>query len=1234
MVDLVHGRRATAGLALGALAAVVPLAIAGNATNTKRHEPRLAAAHAQVSAQTALARLPLSFQPAAGAPGRFVANGPGYSIGLSRRGSVLALTSGEKRAALVRTALAGARGVAPRPESRLPGVANIYRGTRSHWRRNVPTFARVRYRGVYHGIDAVFHGRRGRLEYDFQVAPHADPGQIGLALTGARGLAVAPNGDLVVRVAGAALRQKRPVAYQGHTRVAAGYRLSHGRVSFTLGRYDHSRPLVIDPVLSYSSYLGGSHADVPTSIALGSDGSVYVAGTTASDDFPAATARDSFRSDNDAFVSKVNAGGASIAWTAQIGGVLAKSGTADDNGTAIAVDNGNGVALVGSTLSSDFPESNTGNNREPLDPDECGDASKSAFLVRFGSTGGLGYASCFGGGGSDVATGVAVRYKAGAGTTPSTTDIVVSGNTTSTDFSQVNTATDSAAKAGFQTTNAGGQDGFVIDAIFKTGGTASYCTSSGFPGGPYHHCAFLGYSTYVGGTSQDSADVVTVDPSTTGGPYAYFSGLTYSSGLDTGGTGTGSADTTNGNADVGKLDLSQAGSGSKLFLHYYGGNGTDTPHGIALTTKYLYVVGDTTSTNLPLPTGGNLVEGSGQDGFIGDFNIGGTGNGGVVSSTYVGGTGTDTLNSIAVQETATDIAQYVIGTTTSGFDTDFQQHNAITTSSGSSCVAGNTQVLIVKRIEGAGTPGAVISCLGGAGPDLGTGIAVPSSPTDGRMFITGVSGSFPLAGTGGQPGYGGGTTDGFVGLVTQTPPTITGGPADGAIVGSSSTQFTYTTSESDMKFGCSTPQAGLLVAGHRGTTNCPANGTASYSGLADGTHTFEVTTLDPFGSESAPTARTFTVDTTPPTAFDLVAPADGDSPGNQPTFSWGESTDASPVSYTLLVSGQAPQAVPSSACSAGVCSAQAASPILGGSHTWSVLATDGATPANSTSSPTRSFSVVDPPVARFTIAPNPVLVGKTATFDASASADATHAITDYQWDLDGNGSFETDSGTSPTTTHSYASPGTVSVGLQVSVATGETATSTQDVKVTDPTGVANQIGVSIDKGAQYTNDPKVTLTIVAPASTTQLLISNDGGFAGALPIPLKGEVDWKLDSSGPERLPKTVYVRFLSGPFASPNYTDDIILDERPPVVDSASVATPASASRAATAAKLHKYKVKVKAHDTNSGVKGVQVAVSKKKAGKLLKYKKSLSVKLGSRPKFIRAKDRAGNYSHWKKLR
>jgi hypothetical protein len=180
---------------------------------------------------------------------------------------------------------------------------------------------------------------------------------------------------------------------------------------------------------------------------------------------------------------------------------------------------------------------------------------------------------------------------------------------------------------------------------------------------------------------------------------------------------------------------------------------------------------------------------------------------------------------------------------------------------------------------------------------------------------------------------------------------------------------------------------------------------------------------------------------------------------------------------------------------------------------------------------------------------------------------------------------------------------------------------------------ADQLGVSINSGAQYTRTPDVKLALKFPNTTTQFLISNDGGFLTPTTFVPNQSVAWKLDSSGPERLPKTVYVRFLLGPIVSETYTDDIILDETPPTVDQATVVPPAGAT-AVHAAKLVKYTVKLKASDKTSGVDAVQITAKKSKPGRFLAYKRKLKVRASTRKLYVRARDRAGNLSRWKKAR
>jgi hypothetical protein len=252
--------------------------------------------------------------------------------------------------------------------------------------------------------------------------------------------------------------------------------------------------------------------------------------------------------------------------------------------------------------------------------------------------------------------------------------------------------------------------------------------------------------------------------------------------------------------------------------------------------------------------------------------------------------------------------------------------------------------------------------------------------------------------------------------------------------------------------------------------------------------------------------------------------------------------------------------------------------------------------------------------------------------DASASNDpAGGKIVRYEWDLDGDGAFETDGGATSTITKAFNASGTYILAVRVTDPVGQTRVAATTLIVTSPPLPVGQLGVTINNGAQYTRTADVTLNLKFPTATTQLLVSNDGGFLAPTTFAPKPEIAWKLDSSGPERLPKTVYVRFLLSGIVSETYTDDIILDETPPVVNTAQV-VPASGE--ARAAKLSPFTVKVKATDSNSGVDALQITAKKSTPGRFLKYKTTLKVKSPTRKLYVRARDRAGNLSAWKKAR
>ncbi len=224
--------------------------------------------------QAALARLPLRFEENHGqAPGdtRFLAHAEGFRLELTAHGPAMAVGSRRVDLRLV--------GSNPAPaiegEKRMAAPTNYFVGRREHWVTGVTNYGQVRYRAVYPGIDAVYYGNQNQLEYDFVVAPGADPGAIRLQFRGADRVRVTHEGDLSVEAGGQPILQKRPRVYQDGREVAAHYQVDeHGQASIELGNYDRSRELVIDPILMYCTYLGTSGNDQVTSDQDGAEGPV------------------------------------------------------------------------------------------------------------------------------------------------------------------------------------------------------------------------------------------------------------------------------------------------------------------------------------------------------------------------------------------------------------------------------------------------------------------------------------------------------------------------------------------------------------------------------------------------------------------------------------------------------------------------------------------------------------------------------------------------------------------------------------------------------------------------------------------------------------------------------------------------------------------------------------------------------------------------------------------------
>jgi hypothetical protein len=249
---------------------------------------------------------------------------------------------------------------------------------------------------------------------------------------------------------------------------------------------------------------------------------------------------------------------------------------------------------------------------------------------------------------------------------------------------------------------------------------------------------------------------------------------------------------------------------------------------------------------------------------------------------------------------------------------------------------------------------------------------------------------------------------------------------------------------------------------------------------------------------------------------------------------------------------------------------------------------------------------------------------------------------DYQWSVDEGASFPFDTGQERIFRHAFSQPGTYHVIARATSGAWSATASTSAIKITAaPPSPDGPQGVSIDDGAQYTNSPTVQLYanwLSSPGviCSDAMVISNDGGFRNAVTRPIAGSVPWKLDSSGAERLPKTVYVRFRDfySHDVGQTFQDDIILDETDPVVSSASTDSPAVAAAArASASTVRTAVVRVKASDKLSGVKSMQITSSRRHPGKVLQYHRSVRVK-AARHLYVRVRDRAGNWSRWRQVR
>ena len=543
--------------------------------------------HVRVS--EAYGKLPLHFEANQGQTDsgvKFLSRGRGYTLFLTGRGeavmllgkpapmydrleSAALLRAAAKPppepatpAAVVRMNLIGAS-KSPRVEGleESPGKANYFIGNDPKmWRTNVPMYAKVKVQGVYPGVDLVYYGNQRKLEYDFIVAPGADPGSITMVVEGAERPSLNGQGDLVLAIEDREVRFQKPVVYQEvdgvRREISGSYKLkSAHQVGFQVGAYDGSRPLIIDPALSYSTYLGGSGVDQGLGIAVDSGGHAYVTGFTNSMNFP--TTPVAFRTTSGggahAFVTKLNPTGSGLVYSTYLGG------SSNDRGLGIAVDSGGHAHVTGLTNSTNFPTT-------PGTFQTTSGGGVHAFVTKLNPTGsGLVYSTYLGGSGSDQGQGIAVGSGGHA---------YVTGSTSSTNFPTTTNA--------IQPASGGGEDAFVT--MLNSTGTG------------------LVYSTYLGGSGDEEGKGIAVDSR----GHAYVTGFTSSINFPR---------TTGAFQAIAPVKVPLGGHGAfvaalnplgtgLVYSSYLGGSGEDVGFGIALDGSYsAYFTGLTNSINFPTTAG-------------------------------------------------------------------------------------------------------------------------------------------------------------------------------------------------------------------------------------------------------------------------------------------------------------------------------------------------------------------------------------------------------------------------------------------------------------------------------------------------------------------------------------------------------------------------------------------------------------------------------------------------------
>jgi hypothetical protein len=747
--------------------------------------------------QATFAALPLAFEQNQGQTDpqvKYMARANGYTLFLTNHNAVFAFhskSSGsglaarrharssisnnaavaqEKPDSVVRMQIAGENPAAQiAAVNQLPGRTNYYIGNDpKKWHSNVPQYSRVAYKNVYPGIDLAYYGEQSKLEFDFIVAPESDPAPIGLAFSGAEHVSADASGNLVVSSASGDVVLHKPVAYQQQNGerqlVEARFVLkSNNQVGFQLGEYDHSRELVIDPTLTYGTYLGGAEEDEVFAIALDPSNNVYVTGeSNSTSGWPTAAAGNVPASHSfDVFVTKLTSAGV-MSYTTFVGGANA------DSGLAIAVDSTGEAFVTGITQSSNFPttagvaQATTTNSSPCVNTKNNGTtACSDAFALKLSAGGAISWATFVGGNNDDDGYGIALD---------STGNVWVAGDTFSSSFYPLTAATTTLNTTfNYQgTLNPPANDGFVVE--LNPAATS-----------------FL-YATYLGGEFSDQINGIVIDSTND----IYVAGETNSANFP---TTVGAYQTTCGSD--GKCNVTAGGTAyydafvTKLapggtaitYSTFVGGSSDDYAYALALDSSGdVYITGSTTSDDttttpaVPYPTtkgafGTTYNAGAGgSNGFVTELNSSGSS---LVYSTFLGGSVADFGGGIAVDNLGDT---YVTGMTTSP---NFPVTSNATQSllNGGGTTTTNSDAFVSQVLPGGASLG-FSTYLGGSGDENANAsgavgaIALDSSL---NMWVAGSTNSatvnsftnFPVTANAAQPTFGGSPYDGFVAEISS-----------------------------------------------------------------------------------------------------------------------------------------------------------------------------------------------------------------------------------------------------------------------------------------------------------------------------------------------------------------------------------------------------------------------------------------------------------------------------------